>query len=264
MYNALLAFLFLISTSLFAGPHHKERLVEFAKNVKKGEVVVFDLDDTLMDLRYRGMGFYSEMAKDPDMQKKFPKETKTLLDGLNLDVVGYTPDITLAGVGLLKSEYLGFSNEADSYFGSHAFTSAALAWDKPVAGAVDFVNDLFNKGAVIVYLSGRSENVQDASENSLKKLGFPIGVANTAMFLKPEGSKGNTSDFKGKAGTEIQKLGTVVGVFDNEPANLVQIRKLWGAKSAKLFFVNTQWAGYRMEEMVHTGNYFWLRNFETL
>ena len=91
-----------------------------------------------------------------------------------------------------------------------------------------------------------------------------IGVANTAIFLKPEGSKGNTSDFKGKAGTEIQKLGTVVGVFDNEPANLVEIRKLWGFKSAKLFFVNTQWAGYKMEEMVHTGNYFWLRNFETL
>ncbi len=264
MYNALLAFLFLISLNLFAAPHHKERLAEFVKSVKKGEVVVFDLDDTLMDLRYRGMGFYAEMAKDADLQKKFPKETQMLLDGLNLDVVGYTPEITLAGVGLLKSEYSAFAAEADAYFGSHAFTSSALSWDKPVAGAVDFVKDLFNKGAVIVYLSGRSENVQDASERSLKKLGFPIGVAGTALFLKPEGSKGKTSDFKGKVGVEIQKLGAVVGVFDNEPANLVEIRKVWGAKSAKLFFVNTQWAGYKMEEMVHTGNFFWLRNFETL
>lgn len=264
MYNALLAFLFVISPSVFAAPHHKDRLVEFVKNVKKGEVVVFDLDDTLMDLRYRGMGFYTEMAKDAELQKKFPKETQMLLDGLNLDVVGYTPEITLAGVGILKSEYSAFASEADSYFGSHAFTSSALAWDKPVAGAVDLVNDLFNKGAVIVYLSGRSENVQDASEKSLKKLGFPIGVANTAIFLKPEGSRGNTSDFKGRVGTEIQKLGTVVAVFDNEPANLVQIRKVWGAKSAKLFFLNTQWAGYKMEEMVHAGNFFWLRNFETL
>jgi hypothetical protein len=264
MHNALLAFLFLVSTSLFAAPHHKERLAEFAKSVKKGEVVVFDLDDTLMDLRYRGMGFYTEMAKDADLQKKFPKETQMLIDGLNLDVVGYTPEITLAGVGLLKSEYSAFFSEADSYFRSHAFKSNALAWDKPVDGAVDFVNDLFNKGAVIVYLSGRSANVQEASEKSLKKLGFPMGGANTAIFLKPEGSKGNTSDFKGRVGAEIQKLGTVAGVFDNEPANLVEIRKVWGAKSAKLFFVNTQWAGYKMEEMVHAGNVFWLRNFETL
>jgi hypothetical protein len=264
MHSALLAFLFLISTSVFAGPHHKERLAEFAKNVKKGEVVVFDLDDTLMDLRHRGMGFYTEMARNADLQKKFPKETQMLLDGLSLDVIGYTPQITLAGVGILKSEYSAFAREADSYFGNHAFTSSALAWDKPVAGAVDFVNDLYNKGAVIVYLSGRSGNVQGASEKSLKKLGFPIGVSNTAIFLKPEGSKGNTSDFKGRVGTEIQKLGAVAGVFDNEPANLVEIRKVWGAKGAKLFFVNTQWAGYKMEEMVHTGNFFWLRNFETL
>jgi hypothetical protein len=61
---------------------------------------------------------------------------------------------------------------------------------------------------------------------SLKNYGFPIEGKNVVFMLKPS-KKYSDGDYKSNAAKEIAKLGTVAGLFENQPKNLALLYKVF-------------------------------------
>jgi hypothetical protein len=72
---------------------------------------------------------------------------------------------------------------------------------------------------------------------SLRMYGFPVGIVGTMMMAKKLFSEADEV-FKRNAGAYLKRLGEVVSIFENEPANSNLLQRLFpGAAS---FFVLTQ------------------------
>ena len=106
-----------------------------------------------------------------------------------------------------------------SYWFDRFFSDHYQYYDQPVAGASDFVQHLFQRDVFIVYLTGRdAPGMLVGCSESLRRNGFPVGVVNTQMLLKPNFEMPDP-DFKEAATNFIDGLGEVIATFDNEPGN---------------------------------------------
>ncbi len=183
-------------------------------------VVVFDLDATLFDNGPRSWHILSEFAEEAG--------SETLQAGLK----NYRKE----GLPYLLSDMfseMGIDDEAlakaaTAFWFKRFFTDEYQRLDVPMAGSVEFVNELFDLGATIVYLSGRdSPGMLVGCSESLRTHGYPVGLPFTAVVLKPDFE---TSDavFKEKACEFIGELGTVVATVDNEPGNVNLFQRIFG------------------------------------
>ena len=74
---------------------------------------------------------------------------------------------------------------ASKFWFERFFTDAYQAHDIPMAGAPKFVNELYNEGATVVYLSGRdSPGMLVGCSASLREHGFPVGPHEYRRCLK--------------------------------------------------------------------------------
>ncbi|KEQ17765.1 hypothetical protein GZ78_08780 [Endozoicomonas numazuensis] len=70
-------------------------------------------------------------------------------------------------------------------------TDTSITWWKnkalePLPGAVDFLNEIDNKGIEIFYISGRFNEVKEDTMENLKRLGFPIKGPEHLLFQKED------------------------------------------------------------------------------
>ena len=117
---------------------------------------------------------------------------------------------------------------ASKYWFERFFTDAYQAHDIPMVGAPKFVNELYSEGATVVYLSGRdSPGMLVGCAASLREHGFPVGLTNTAIVLKPDFE---TPDpvFKEEACRFMAEMGEVVATIDNEPGNVNLFQRQFG------------------------------------
>jgi len=187
-------------------------------------IVIFDLDDTLFDTRYRT----AALLEDYHRTHGEPR-----LELVPVETVHYDLEDTLADLGFNAHEIEGQTYTAirgDVW--PKFFKGENLLLDKPVPGAVEAVNSLA-ADALIVYLTGRKTFVSDFSERALAQHGFPTpsnpgSGPGVRMFHKPKsyagqanpGGKLGTDEFKGLVTkTALPPLGVVVAAFDNEPKN---------------------------------------------
>ena len=195
-------------------------------------VVVFDLDGTLMDNRQRTLAILREFA---DMHaSRDPGLARRLRDARAQDIAYLLSD-SLARLGATPA---AVTAEMEAFWRDRFFADAHLRHDVPLPGAVDFARACHDAGALLVYLTGRDLPLMGVGTfQSLRDLGFPIGVPATELVLKPDATVADEV-YKRALAPEIARIGHVVAAFDNEPANCNVMRAHY--PDAHIVFVETQ------------------------
>jgi hypothetical protein len=176
-------------------------------------VVVFDLDGTLMDNRPRTAAILQELAHELRSEAHSSAET---LAAARAEELAYLLGDSLRRLGVEHPELV---ERAESFWRDRFFTDHYLKHDVAVPGSVEFARACYEAGAVIVYFTGRDLPFMGiGSFQSLRDLGFPIGVVGTELVCKPD-AKIPDEQFKRAEGPKLLRVGRVVAAFDNEPGN---------------------------------------------
>lgn len=176
-------------------------------------VVVFDLDGTLMDNRPRTAQILREMGEH--LAGSHPVEAQRLASA-DPEALDYLLTDTLERLGIRSSEVVA---RAESFWRDRFFGDDYLRHDVEVPGAVAFAKACYEAGAILVYFTGRDLPLMGiGSFRSLRDLGFPIGVPGTELVLKPDANMPDEA-YKRLEGPKLARVGKVVAIFDNEPAN---------------------------------------------
>lgn len=179
---------------------------------KDKPVLLFDLDDTLIDTRHRKMAILKELAEQPAADGKM----SDLLRTASLKHIKYRVKDTLAALGIFDE---AFVKEAERYWWERNFTDAYIEYDLPIPGAVRFVNWLHRKGSQIIYLTGRPEPTMiKGTKINLKQLEFPLGE-DVLLLMKPDAAM-DDFDYKKAVMQEIAQMGPLIAAFENEGHNL--------------------------------------------
>ncbi len=190
-------------------------LVERAASPDAGhrQVLVFDLDGTLLDNRTRHLKIIAELAEH--WQQAQP-EVAERLRAATIDHIAFQVTDSLRALGVHDPQ---LHDDAEQFWFDRFFTDAYLRHDVALEGAVRFTQRCYQAGANLVYLTGRDVgNMSLGTFASLRDLGFPISQVGTELVTKPDF---DTPDrvFKERIASQLERLGTVLAVFDNEPAN---------------------------------------------
>lgn len=191
----------------------------------KMPIVVFDLDSTLFDVSARSLQIVKDWIAEV-AQKKFLQVSEKL-QNLKAQEFKYSIDDLWV---VRNIEFQGEGAEAfqnlKSYWRKRFFGHDYLIHDAPTEGAIEFVNKLHEKGAKVVYLTGRdTPQMGFGTFDQLARHGFPIDRPRSRLVLKP---KRHLDDMEFKAGVvqSLLDLGEVVANFENEPKNLVAMGKV--------------------------------------
>lgn len=211
-----------------------ERIIERSRPVKGRPVpvVVFDLDGTLMDNRPRTAIILQELAEELKAEAHSAAE---VLAATKAETLAYLLTESLQRLGLEHPELL---NRAETFWKQRFFSDGYLKHDTAIAGAVAFAQACYEAGATLVYFTGRDLPLMSlGSFQSLRDLGFPIGVIGTELVCKPD-AKIPDEAFKRSEGPKIARIGEVIAAFDNEPGNCNAFLEM--SPNADVVFVDTQ------------------------
>lgn len=179
-------------------------------------LVVFDVDDTLIDCRFRKSIVFRDFARQPHIQEKWPVESQKII-ALNWQKLCYRVHDNLRNLGINDG---AFGDELLNFWLQHYFTYPYLIQDRAFPRAQDFVKRCIDLGSHIVYLTARDHpGMYQGTIEALERLGFPMHAPKTHVMLKPEVSMSD-HHFKLGALEEIAALGEVVASFENELINL--------------------------------------------
>jgi hypothetical protein len=179
----------------------------------RAPVMVFDLDGTLMDNRPRVVAILRELAekwraRHPEAADRAAMATSERI------VYGFVDNLRHLGVEDPELHHHGLA-----FWQERFFADPHIRHDVALPGAAAYVRACYDGGATIVYLTGRDlPNMAMGSFASLRDLGFPIGVVGTELVVKPRFETPD-HEFKHSVAPSLRRLGEVVAVFDNEPAN---------------------------------------------
>ena len=195
-------------------------------------VVVFDLDGTLMDNRPRTLAILQELSLELRAEKHSAAD---VFAAARADHLAYLLGDTLRKLGL---EHPELAVRAESYWRDRFFSDSYLKHDIALEGSVEFARACYEAGACLVYFTGRDLPLMGiGSFQSLRDLGFPIGVVGTELVCKPD-AKIPDEAFKRAEGPKLRRVGHVVAAFDNEPANCNAFLEM--NPDADVIFVDTQ------------------------
>lgn len=199
-------------------PEALTKVLEDVKAIRaQGErhpVVVFDLDATLFDNRERTRSILAELALEPDLAGTAAGEKLLALQEAQVE---YMVSDTLKAVGL---EEPALVKRATDFWLPRFFSDVYATHDRVIAGGPAYVRALYDAGAFVVYLSGRDRpRMLVGTVQSLAGAGYPVGLDRTLLLLKPD-PKTDDEAFKTTIMESLGRMGPVVGLFDNEPANV--------------------------------------------
>jgi hypothetical protein len=195
-------------------------------------VVVFDLDGTVMDNRPRTAIILQELAAELHKEAHSAAE---VLAAARAESFAYLLSDTMVKLGIEHPELI---ERAEAFWKSRFFSDGYLKHDIAVAGSVELARACYDAGATIVYFTGRDLPLMSlGSFQSLRDLGFPIGVVGTELVCKPD-AKIPDEAFKREEGPKIGRIGKVIAAFDNEPGNCNAFLEM--CPDAEVVFVDTQ------------------------
>ena len=181
---------------------------------RKSTLAIFDLDGTLFDNRTRTIFILREIAEKFDT--KAPGLAAAFENFQDLSIIDYSLDITLAGLGVRHPAETAFIK---AEWAKRFFSDDYQKYDMPITGAKPFVERVHKAGATVIYLTGRDVGRMLVGTTEVLRLyGFPVGVAGTMTIVKKEFEQDDEL-FKKEVSEYIDRLGEVVAVFENEPAN---------------------------------------------
>jgi hypothetical protein len=189
-------------------------------------IVVFDLDDTLFDTRWRTRSTLRDFGDQYGDDR---------LSSLAVDDVRWDLADTLRAAGLSAAEVRGSEGRAAESFERPHLSDYEL--DHAFPGAVDFVKAVQAAGGRVAYVTGRSDSRRQVSEDVLARAGFP--VQGTLRYFRPA-SSASIPAYKGRVTRdELPRYGVVVACIDNEPANCNAFR--YAAPRAVQVFFDSQY-----------------------
>jgi hypothetical protein len=219
-------------------------LAPLLNHVKRSEpgsnLVIFDLDSTLFDLTQRVKAILQRFIANPKTRRRFT-EACDLMQNLEIHRTDWGLIKPLQRVGIDVDKHPEFIREIQSAWSHGFFSNDFLDRDFPLPGAVKFVEACLERGATVMYLTGRDvARMQEGTERSLRKCGFPIDQPGVSLILKP--SK-ELDDAKFKADLIEQELHRYdhIWLFENEPVNINHV--LRRAPKVKVVFVETCHSG---------------------
>ncbi|MBX3217369.1 MAG: HAD family hydrolase [Labilithrix sp.] len=210
------------------------RVVQRSKPVtgRPVPVVVFDLDGTIMDNRPRTEVILRELAAELRREAHSAAE---ILAAARAEELAYLLTDSLQRLGVEHPELV---SRAETYWKTRFFSDDYLKHDVAVPGSVELARACYDAGATIVYFTGRDLPFMSlGSFQSLRDLGFPIGVVGTELVCKPD-AKIPDEAFKREEGPKIRRIGEVIAAFDNEPGNCNAFLEM--CPTADVVFVDTQ------------------------
>jgi len=195
-------------------------------------VVVFDLDGTLMDNRPRTLEILRELG---GVLADESHASAPVLAGAKGEQLAYLLGDSLKNLGVSEKDLV---SRAEDFWRMRFFSDHYLKHDVAIAGAVELARACYEAGAVLVYFTGRDLPLMGlGSFQSLRDLGFPIGVVGTELVCKPD-AKIPDEEFKRVDGPKLKRVGRVVATFDNEPGNCNAFVEMY--PDAENVFVDTQ------------------------
>ncbi|MDB4945983.1 MAG: hypothetical protein JWP97_5517 [Labilithrix sp.] len=210
------------------------RIVARCRSVR-GEpspVVVFDLDGTLMDNRPRTVAILRELGEQLRAESH---EHADRVAKAESDQLAYLLTDSMKQLGIEHPELV---SRAEAFWKQRFFSDGYLKHDIAVPGAVELAKACYEAGAVLVYFTGRDLPLMGiGSFQSIRDLGFPIGVVGTELVCKPDAAIPDEL-FKRTEGPKIARVGRVVAAFDNEPGNCNAFLEM--NPDADVVFVDTQ------------------------
>jgi hypothetical protein len=195
-------------------------------------VVVLDLDGTLLDNRPRTLAIFRELADEWDAAEP---DIASRLRAAKVSELAYHVSHSLEQLGIVREELV---KEALEFWKLRFFADPHLRHDVELPGASAFARACYDRGATLVYLTGRDLPFMGAGTfMSLRDLGFPVGVAGTELVLKPRADMPD-AEFKAYEAPRLSRIGTIVAAFDNEPENCNVFARHY--PDADSVFVDTQ------------------------
>ncbi|MGZ3743549.1 MAG: HAD family hydrolase [Pseudobdellovibrionaceae bacterium] len=197
--------------------------IEEFQNQGLRSLVVFDIDSTLFDVSPRVEKILMDFASDPANKAHFPEEVR-LLKSIRTHGKDWGFKNALERAGLQGPPE--FQQALHKYWYQRFFSNDYLHHDLPYAGAVEYVNAVANKGAEVVYLTGRDvERMGPGSALTLAQVGFPLDSQRSRLVLKPDKSM-NDAEFKTDWFTNLPENHYAhVWFFENEPVNIHHLRQ---------------------------------------
>jgi hypothetical protein len=170
-------------------------------------VAVFDLDGTIFTTVYRSHAVFTEAAEAlpalrPVVESRRPDDWTW----------NWQDDFRRGGITdeRLMANLMAFWRE-------RFFASPYMVHDRPIPGAVEYVNALYDAGAALCYLTGRDRpGMGEGTVAALQRCRFPYGVPRTELIMKARFDQPD-EEHKRSAIERIRTMGQVVAAFDNEP-----------------------------------------------
>ena len=197
---------------------HLQRILDRVRAKTKRQassVVIFDLDGTLYDNRPRTMYILRQIADQ--FYDDMPQLVRAVEGGAinDLDNYEYSLDASMARLGVTDENEIKL---AKAEWSKRFFTDGYQQYDVPLPGAKKFVCDVYEAGATVIYLTGRDVNMLVGLTQTLRMCGFPVGVVGTMTMTKKDFNQ-DDGIFKDEVAAYLDRLGEVVGIFENEPGN---------------------------------------------
>lgn len=193
---------------------HLQRLRQTISHAKP--ILLLDIDDTLIDCRYRKHKVFMDFIAQPEVAAQFPIECAKLRL-LPWQSVQYRVADNLISASIDQQD---FGAALFAFWRQHYFTYPYLIQDIAFPGAVDFVKYFYDTAHTLVYLTGRDQAGMGAGTLfSLKHLGFPCSGPDIHFILKPDVEMGDL-EFKRSALEDVAALGPLLAAFENELGNL--------------------------------------------
>lgn len=215
-----------------------ERLLSRLSARREAEaLVVFDLDDTVLSTEHRHVRILREFALSINGELEHA-DAAWRLARVERGQLRYAIADTARAAGVADERLL--ARLRDFWF-ARFFSNEYLRGDEPVPGAPAFCREAAERGAVVVYMTGRDVGMREGTVHALARHGFPLPDGRRVrLILKPRFDAPDL-EFKTAALRELDDLGEVAGAFENEPAH---INLFHGAfPSAVNVFVDTKHSG---------------------
>jgi hypothetical protein len=200
-------------------------------------VLLLDLDSTLYEVGPRSHQILKEWL-DSVESRPFAG-VRDRIAALKAEEVGYSLLDTFTRIGLsTQEEQVSVAlRSAKHFWGKRFFTNEYLAYDHAYPGASEFVQEAYDLGTEIIYLTGRDEpGMGKGTRERLLQDAFPFDRERTHLLLK-KSFELDDLDHKSKAADYVKRTGNLVASFENEPPNLVALSDLFPA--AMHVFVDT-------------------------
>ena len=205
------------STHQAAQNKNLSALIEKIKDNTSREVssvVIFDLDGTLFDNRPRTLFILTEIASKHEAQA--PQLCASIEKQRDINLIEYSIRETLKNFNVTNEAEIEFiENKWQEKF----FSDEYQKYDIPIPGASNYVSQIHNAGATVIYLTGRdAPRMLVGATESLRLFGFPVGIIGTMMIVKTVFEE-KDEIFKKEVSSYLKRIGIVEGIFENEPVN---------------------------------------------